>query len=65
LSKEAQGFWKDVIKFFNISDRHVEGLTGKNQCAGGLFGRIQIKNLCYQKKLHEVLYEGEIYSESA
>ena len=64
-------FWKDVVKHMNVSDKHSlktnnprrnfqDPLQIKPILTSTTFGRIQIGTLCYQKKLHDVLFDDEI-----
>lgn len=51
LNFQSKQFFFDLIHNLNISNRE----NAENFC-----GRVQVGNLCYQKKLHDVVFDGDI-----
>lgn len=51
LLSHSKAFFLDLVQNLNISNRE----SAENFCA-----RIQVGNLCYQKKLHDLIFSGDI-----
>ena len=50
----ASTFFKDIVRYLNISDKQ------NAECIQEFCGRLQVGQMCYQKKLHDIVFEQDI-----
>lgn len=51
LTQMASNFYQDIVRYLNISDKQ------NAECIQEFCGRLQVGQMCYQKKLHDIVFE--------